>query len=102
MVGEASGPPAGLQQDSRDTAEDEHEEGQNDKAADGDAGTVGVVEGGTRHDYSHIPEAGKIEEHVDAGVDLVVALQCLGQILAVPDDDRSRLRIGFGVLRDCV
>lgn len=72
------------QEDGGDAAEDEDHEAEEHQASVGEAGAVGVVELAPGHDGANVHEAAKVEEHVDARVDLVVAAFRLGEVVTVP------------------
>ena len=70
--------------DGGDAAEGKDHEAEGEEAADGDAGARGVVELAPGDDGANVHEAAKVEQHVDARVDLVVAALRLLEELAVP------------------
>ena len=71
-------------EDGGDAPQDDHEDAEAEQAADGDARELRGVELAPGHDGANVHEAAKVEQHVHDGVDLVVALLCLPEEVAIP------------------
>lgn len=77
-----------------DAAEEQDEEAQGKQASVGDACDVGLVEFVPGEDGADVHEAAEVEEHVDAAVDFVVALECFLEVAAVPVQGRAGTEAG--------
>lgn len=76
--------------DGGDAAEDEDEDAEADEAGQRDTRALRVVELVPGHDDADVDEADKVQQHVDAAVDLVVPLDRLLEVLAVPVEPDAR------------